>query len=100
MTTKKFDWNAAPKAEVKLWHCVAASVKSLMADDLGLEPEDIKPEQRFTEELEMDPVDFYSVQFRVKMVFFDDRDFSEEKFAEVTDVRGLINFVMTHRPTV
>ena len=69
-------------------------VRAHLADELSLDPDDIREQTRFREDLEADSLDLYTLVQELEDTY--GVSIPDEQAAQITTVRQAVDFVLAH----
>ncbi|AGC46508.1 acyl carrier protein [Myxococcus stipitatus DSM 14675] len=75
---------------------IEAKVKSIIADQLGVSDEEIKPEASFIEDLGADSLDIVELVMAMEEEF--EVEIPDEEAENIKTVGDAVNYIKTHKP--
>lgn len=76
---------------------IEAKVKSIIADQLGVSDEEIKPEASFIEDLGADSLDIVELVMAMEEEF--EVEIPDEEAENIKTVGDAVNYITTHKPS-
>lgn len=70
-------------------------LREIIADVLNLDPNEITPESRFTEDFGADSLDLYQIKLEIEDAF--DKTIDDEKVANVKTVQDVLNIISSEQ---